>query len=85
VGAGHQQGDRGRGGQPEDEPRSLICRRPKPEAQDRLERRGGEIRLALGQRLGGAGFGPRRPDGDREPLRGEVALGLGDPNGEVLR
>ena len=83
VRAGHQQGDRGRGGQPEDEPRGLIGR-PQTEAQDRLERRGGEIRLALGQRLGGAGFGPRRPDRDREPLRSEVALGLGNPDGKVL-
>ena len=50
------------------------------EAQQRLERRRGEIHLALGQRLGGAGLGAGRPDRDLQPLAREVALGLGHPD-----
>ena len=83
--AGDQQGYRRRGRQPEEEPRSLARRRPQAEAQDRLESRRGEVRLALSHRLGRAGFGSRRPDRDGKPLSGEVALGLGHADRKVLR
>jgi len=84
MGAGDQQSHLGRRRQPKDEPGRLSRCRPQAEAQDCLERRRGEIRLALSEGFGSSGLSPRRPDGDGEPFGGEVALGLGDPDRKVL-
>src|SRR5207237_4239868 len=44
----------------------------------------GEIDLRLRERLGGADLGARRPERDRQTLAGEVALGVGDTQRQVL-
>ena len=78
-----QQRDRGRGRQPEDQPRSLTAR-PKAEPQHGLERRCDDVGLALGQRLGGSRFGASGLDRDGEPFLSEIALGLGNPDREIF-
>ena len=73
----------GRRREREDETRRLAPR-ARAEAQDRLERGRGEIDLRLRERLGGADLGARRPERDGQALAGEVALGVGDPQRQVL-
>jgi hypothetical protein len=80
---GDEQGHGWRRGEPEDEPWRLA-RLAGPEAQEGLEGRRRQVRLALGKRLGGSGLGPRRPHGDGEAFPREVAFGLGHADREIL-
>ena len=65
---GHQQRHRRCRREPEDQPGDLI-HRARAEPEHRVERRGGEIGLALCEGLRRAGLGPGGLDGDVEALR----------------
>ena len=81
---GDEHRERRSGCQPEHQTRRLASD-VWAEAQERLERRRGEVHLALSQRLSGAGLGACRPDGDGEALPREVALGFSHPDRQILR
>ena len=55
------------------------------EAEGRLHRGRREVGLLLGQRLGRAGVGARRPERDQEAGVGEIPLGRREPEREIFR
>jgi hypothetical protein len=83
VRVGHHEDHRWCGRETEHDPRRLRGQ-PRAEAKDGLERRGHQVGLPLGERLGGARLGAGRLEGDGQALPREVALRGGDAQGKIL-